>query len=78
MIKRTIFGGRSDNYCAYCQLHGASLTVKQVKAKGCLQKQCWHLAKEERHPYWMQRDIIKQKRKERREIQNEYLKQVYG
>jgi len=54
------------------------MTVKQMKAKNCLQKQCWHLAKNEEHPYWRQRDNTKQKRKNRKQAINDYVNSVSG
>ena len=54
------------------------MTVKQMKAKGCLQKQCWHLVKNEQHQYWKQRAAIKQKRIERKQAINNYVISVSG
>ena len=54
------------------------MTVKQMKAKNCLQKQCWHLVKHEEHPYWRQRDNTKQKRKNRKQMINDYVNSVSG
>ena len=48
-MEKTIFGGRPKNPVAYCALHCGSLTVKEMKRKGCLGKQCWHLQKNEQH-----------------------------
>lgn len=45
-MEKTIFGGRPNNPAAYCALHHGSLTVKEMKRKGCLGKQCWHFAEE--------------------------------
>ena len=36
-----------------------SLTVKEMKRKGCLGKQCRHLQKNEQHEYWKQRELAK-------------------
>lgn len=69
----TLFNCVSDNCCAYCKLHHCSMTVKQMKAKECLQKQCWHLQKNEDHQYWRQRESMKQKRKDRKERINHSL-----
>ena len=52
------------------------MTAKQMKAKGCLQKQCWHLVKNEDHQYWKQRAATKQKRKERKNMLNIYVASV--
>jgi hypothetical protein len=53
------------------------MTVRQMRMKSCLQKQCWHLVKNEKHPYWRQREGMKQKRKARKErIDQQYLAAV--
>lgn len=72
-MKHTLFNGNSDNCCGYCQLHHCAMTVKQMRAKECLQKQCWHLTKYEEHPYWIQRASMKQKRKDRKERMDQYI-----
>lgn len=77
-MKECLFNSCSDNCCAYCQLHRCSMTVKQMKAKNCLQKQCWHLEKNENHQYWRQRENVKQKRKERKLAINAYVCAVTG
>jgi len=53
--------------CGYCKLHKITLTVKELKQKECLKKECWHLIKYQNHPYWIEREKTKQKRKERKE-----------
>ena len=53
----------SNNTAAYCKLHHCGLTVKQIKSRQCLCKQCWHLQKNENHTWWKQREILKQKKK---------------
>ena len=75
-MKQTLYNGCSDNCCAYCKLHQCFMTVKQMKMKECLQKQCWHLVKNENHQYWRQRDAVKQKRKARKERINQYVTAV--
>ena len=78
-MKECLFNTYSNNCCAYCKLHNCSMTVKQMKAKGCLQKQCWHLVKNEKHQYWRQRESVKQKRKERKQMINNYVMSIqYG
>ena len=59
-----------NRVCGYCRHHHCYLTVKQVRQHECLQKQCWHLYKNENHDWWRQREVIKQKRKAK--------KMVYG
>ena len=75
-MKQCLFNAHSNNCCAYCKLHHCSMTVKQMKAKNCLQKQCWHLAKNEEHAYWRQRESTKQKRKNRKYMINEYVASI--
>lgn len=58
--------------CAFCRHHHCYLTVKQVKQHECLKKQCWYLYKNENHDWWRQREVAKQKRKERKERCNAY------
>ena len=77
-MKQCLFNTCSDNCCAYCKLHHCSMTVKQMRAKGCLQKQCWHLMKNEQHQYWRQREVTKQKRKDRKLAINNYVYTVSG
>lgn len=72
-MKECLFGTSSDNVAAYCRLHRRNMTVKQMKCKNCLQKECWHLIKNEGHQYWHQRELTKQKRKARRQAINELV-----
>lgn len=64
-MEKTIFGGKPKNPAAYCNLHDGALTVKEMKRKGCLKKQCWHLRKNEHHEYWKQRNLMKTRRESR-------------
>lgn len=43
---------RKDNVCAFCTLHDCYLSVKQMKQRACLNKNCRHLQKEE-HDFWI-------------------------
>lgn len=70
-MKTCLFNTQSDNCCAYCKLHKCGITVKQMRCKECLQKQCWYLQKNEEHQYWKQREATKQKRKARKMALNE-------
>ena len=67
-----LFNTQSNNVAAYCKHHHCGMTVKQIKCKNCLGKQCWYLVKNEQHEWWSQRDMTKQKRKERKERMNLY------
>ena len=62
-MKTCLFNTQSDNVAGYCKLHKCNLTVKQIKCKECLGKQCWHLQRNENHDWWRQREVVKQKRK---------------
>ena len=65
-MEKTLYNGYSNNCCAYCKLHRCGMTVKQMKKKECLKKQCRHLLKNEEHPIWIQRLRIKELRKMRK------------
>ena len=65
-MENTLYGTCSNNCCAYCKRHGTYLTVKQMRGRECLGKQCRHLDKIETHEYWEQRNRTKQKRKARK------------
>lgn len=64
-----LYGSQIDpcKACGYCKRHGCHLTVKMLKQHDCLNKQCWHLVKNEKHRWWAQRDKKKQLRKTRKE-----------
>lgn len=73
---KTLYNGYSNNCCAYCTLHQCSMTVKQMRKKECLKKQCYHLVKNESHAIWHQRECKKQQRKERKQTINEMVAAV--
>ena len=60
-----LYGTCSENCAGYCKKHCKWLTVKQIRTKECLSKNCWHLEKME-HEYWHQRERMKAKRKSRK------------
>lgn len=70
-----LFNTNSDNIAAYCKHHKCGMTVKQMRCKNCLGKQCHYLIKNEEHCYWRQREITKQRRKNRKQSINEYVAQ---
>lgn len=74
-MKTCLFNTQSNNVVAYCAYHRCCMTVKQMKCKDCLQKQCYYLKKNEEHQYWKQREMAKQKRKNRKQAINEYVNQ---
>lgn len=69
-MKVCLFHTHSDNVAAYCKHHDCYMTVKQMRCKECLQKQCRYLTKNENHQFWRQRELTKQKRKNRKERLN--------
>jgi hypothetical protein len=77
-MKECLFNSESNNCCGYCKYHNAFMTVKQMRCKNCLQKECRHLVKNEEHQYWRQRELTKQKRKNRKQMLNNYIASVYG
>ena len=68
-IVKGLYGREFDRSrsCGYCHLHHKYLTVKQLRQHDCLGKQCFHLEKHEEHDWWRQREVMKQKRKDRKE-----------
>ena len=66
-MKTCLFNTQSDNIAGYCHKHHCYMTVRQIRCRNCLGKQCWHLEKNEDHDWWRQREVTKKKRKERKE-----------
>ena len=52
------------NPAGYCYYHKTGLSVKQIKRKQCIQKQCNRFKKLD-HDWWAYRKYIKEKRKEK-------------
>ena len=77
-MKECLFNSISNNVVAFCKYHNCSMTVKQMKCKNCLQKECRHIMKNEDHMYWKQREAIKQKRKNRKQMIDSYINAVHG
>lgn len=67
MKHTTLYNTVARSPCAYCRLKNCSLTVKQVKTKQCLSKNCHHLVKY-KHAWWEQRDRDKAKKKANKQI----------
>lgn len=63
-----VFRSEKKAPCAYCWsvLHRGYLDVKLLKKHKCLQKHCECLQKFPKHPYWVNREKIKQLRIERK------------
>lgn len=58
VIVDVLYGSQSEksSCCGYCKLKHKYLTVRQMKTKQCLGKQCNALSKIEEHPFWNYRD----------------------
>lgn len=56
-LTETIFGGGVACPAGFCKLHNGALSVKQIRKKDCLQKECWHFRKNSDHPWWRQREL---------------------
>ena len=52
----------------YCHFHKAALTVKTMKCKECLKKQCDAFKKYEEHDFWRQHEQKKALRKTRKHM----------
>ena len=67
-LVRGLYGSEFDKSraCGFCKHHHCYLTVKQVRQHECLQKQCYYLNKNENHQWWHQRELAKQKKKEKK------------
>lgn len=72
-MKACLYGTCSDNVAGYCRYHKCGLTPKQIKCKNCLGKQCYYLVKNTEHDWWRQRDLVKQKRKARKQAIDAYF-----
>lgn len=62
----TLYNGESAKCAAFCKRHHCGLTVKQIKQRQCLGKECWHFVKYESHHWWRERESLKRKKKERK------------
>ena len=47
----------------YCKRHCAALTAKTLKQHECLKKQCNALKKYPEHSFWIERQVMKERRK---------------
>ena len=69
-METCLYNSQSDNIVAWCNYHNCGMTVKQMRCKECLQKQCRYLKKNEGHQFWVQHNLKKQKRRARKERLN--------
>lgn len=65
-----LYGSEIDKSksCAYCKYHKCHLTPKMVRQHECLNKQCFHMVKNEGHDWWRHRSAMKAKRKAKRSV----------
>ena len=56
----------------YCHFHKAALTVKTMKCKECLRKQCDALERYGDHDFWRQHAQKKVMKKAKKQILNSY------
>ena len=71
-----LYNTYSHNIAGYCKHHHCAMTVKQIKTKNCLGKNCWYLRKNENHDWWKQREVMKQKRKDRKTSINQLVTSI--
>jgi hypothetical protein len=57
--KRSLTGKYPKYAVAYCFLHKCQLTVPELRKKRCREKECKHLYKYLKHPFWVQRCLKK-------------------
>ena len=66
-------GTSRENACAYCHLHKARLSVKQMRNRQCLSKKCRHFIPWKQHPYWKQREIEAARKKANKKARKEAI-----
>ncbi len=64
--RKTLFRGKSTNLCGWCYYHDKGLTVRQMRLKKCLSRQCNAFKKFPEHTYWQQREAAKRAKKQRK------------
>ncbi|MBO4556042.1 MAG: hypothetical protein J5706_04715 [Elusimicrobiales bacterium] len=64
--RRTLFRGTSTNLCGWCHYHDCGLTVRQMRVKKCLKKQCHWFQRFPEHGIWQQREAAKRAKKQRK------------
>ena len=71
-----LFNTHSNNIVAYRKHHHCGMTVKQMKCKNCLGKQCHYFVKNEKHDYWRQKAQVKKYRQDRKQAINAYIESL--
>ena len=62
-MRKTLYNTKAKSVCGRCHHHNCGITVRQLKAKKCLAKQCHYLERYEEHEYWHQRALQKANKK---------------
>lgn len=77
-MKMCLYNTYSDNIVGYCKnkQHPYGMTVAQMRCKNCLGKQCKDFVKNESHPYWHQREMLKKKKKQKKIDFDNYIKNL--
>lgn len=68
LLVDVLYGGQAElRHCSgYCKKKGKYLTLKQMRNKECLAKQCHALDKIESHAFWKHREKKLQEKKQRK------------
>ena len=78
MMAKTIYHNNTNKLpVGYCHLyaHQGILTTRLLKKHKCLSKNCPYIEKNQEHPYWEQRQRIKQKAKQNKKELAQMLNQ---
>jgi hypothetical protein len=69
-MKKTFIDGadRRSPPIGYChnRIHKGYLDIGLLKKHGCLRKQCTFLQRFESNPFWMKREELRQKKREKK------------
>lgn len=57
-----------NRVCAFCKKHHLYMTPQQMSQRKCLRRQCGAFEKCESHPIWHQREVMKQKKKAKKQV----------
>lgn len=77
-MKKCLYNTYSDNIAGYCHnpKHPYAMTPRQINCKNCLGKQCGYFEREESHQIWHQREIKKQKKKQKKLAIENYVNNI--
>ena len=72
-VQPVLYGTYSNNVAAFCLKHHAGITVKQMRRKNRLGKQCHAFVRCEDHAFWVQRQKMRQLRDQHRRERKQAL-----